>query len=150
MGQTTDFVELIEATVAPAPAGRARLSLKGKAVQFSVDGGAFGSAAPYARPGADLGDADATIQPTTDAASCYTMPESTMTANRIVTLGTTGSPVTAGIVQIIRRDRSANTLTVKVGSTTLIVFSASPASAQGASFYFDGTTYNLLSFYYVA
>jgi hypothetical protein len=105
-----------------------------------------------ARAGADLAPGNTTIQPTTDSASIYTLQLGTLVANGSVILGHAGPPVTSSIVQIIRRDLSAYTYGVKNWDGTLIpnaTFVASPASPQGMSFYFDGTNYNLLSFYYV-
>lgn len=101
--------------------------------------------------GAALTDASATINPASDKASEYTLPAATLTADRALTLGVTGSPVTKSIVQITRRDLTAKTYTVKDdGGTTLLTFGASPSAPQGACFQFNGTSYELSSFFYVA
>ena len=78
----------------------------------------------FNKQGANLGNADVTVQPFTDlgGVSLYTMPPNTMTANRAVTLGNTSAPP-AGVVWlcfILRQDQTANTLTVKRADTTNI------------------------------
>lgn len=103
------------------------------------------------KAGANLTNADATINPASDAASLYTLPAATLTGAHILTLGVSGSPITNSIVQLIRRDLTSNTYTIKDDAgTTLLVFASGPSGAQGASFYFNGTHYVFLSFYYVA
>ncbi len=103
------------------------------------------------KAGANLTDADATKSPASDAASVYTLPAATLSANRVLTLGVAGSPVTDAVVQVIRRDLTAHTYTVKDdAATSLIVFASGPASPQGATFYYDGTHYVFLNFFYVA
>lgn len=104
-----------------------------------------------ARPGSNLAAGATTVQPTTDAASIYTLPLATLVANGSVTLGHAGTPVPGAVVQIIRRDLSANTYAAKNWDGTVIkTFAAAPTSPQGMSFVFDGTNYVFLSFYYVA
>ena len=100
-----------------------------------------------------LTDASPTVSPGTDAASQYTLPAATLTANRTLTLGTGGSPATNLVVQIIRRDLTAHTFAIVNGGGgggTLLTFASGPATAQGASFYYDGTNWNFLNFFYVA
>lgn len=102
---------------------------------------------------ADLTDASGTNSPGTDAASQYTLPAVTLTTNRTLTLGTAGSPATNLVVQVIRRDLTANTYAVingGGGGGTMMTFGASPATSVGASFYYDGTNWNFLNFFYVA
>lgn len=101
--------------------------------------------------GSDLTNADVTVNPASDKATLYSLPAATLTANHVLTLGVSGSPITNSVVQIERRDLTSNTYTVKNDSgTSLLIFAATPTGAQGASFYFDGTHYNFLSFYYIA
>ena len=86
-----------------------------------------------------------------DKASEYTLPAATLSANHVLTLGVTGSPVTSSIVQITRRDLTAHTYTVKDDAgTTLLVFGSAPTAPQGASFSYNGTHFVLASFFYVA
>lgn len=101
--------------------------------------------------GAALTNADATVNPASDVASEYTLPAATLSANRVLTLGVTGSPITNSIVQISRRDLTANTYTVKDDAgTTLLTFAVSPTTPQGASFQFSGSHYVLSTFFYLA
>lgn len=101
--------------------------------------------------GAALTDAALTVNPASDNASEYTLPAATLTANRVLTLGVTGSPVTGSLVQITRRDLTAHTYTVQDdASTSLLVFASAPTTAQGASFRFNGTHFTFSSFFYVA
>ncbi len=101
--------------------------------------------------GSALTDADATVNPASSAISASVLPASTLTANRVLTIGVSGSPVTNQVYQVIRRDLSAHTYTVKDDAgTTLYTFGASPSGAQGVSIYYNGTHYAFLSFYYVA
>ena len=47
-------------------------------------------------------------------------------------------------------NKTGNTYTVKDdAATTLVVFGASPATPQAATFYYDGTHYVFLNFWYV-
>lgn len=113
----------------------------------------FGGSGTEPRPGTNLGNASVTINPASDAASSYTMPVATQTADRTITLGTSGSPATNSIVQVVRRDLSAHSLVIVNGGTgagTLFTFGPSPATAQGATFYFDGTDYHFLNVFFVA
>ncbi len=94
--------------------------------------------------GANLGDADATI---TVAANEYTMPQSTMTVNRTVTLGVTGSPVTGEIIRIYRRDTTNKTLAIVNGgggAGTLLTFAASLKAV--ATFTYGGADWALTSY----
>lgn len=136
------------------PAGVTRLGVDNAGNPVASKGGApYAIVGIVAEPaqGSSLTDANATVNPASNAASCYTLPSGTLSAARTLTIGITGSPATNLVVQIIRRDLSANTYTVKDDAgTTLITLGASPATPQGASFSFNGTHFVLLSFYYVA
>lgn len=78
--------------------------------------------------GADIPDADTTVNPGTDMASEYHVL-GPLTANRVLTLGTGGTPLTAQAVTIVNYDTSAFTLTVKNDLvTTLFTFGASPGA----------------------
>jgi hypothetical protein len=84
--------------------------------------------APYPAT-ALLGDADTTIQPFTDKVGLYILPAGTLTANRILTIGSTGGIVTWQIY-IAVYDLSANTYTIKEnGGGTLWTRPASPGRA---------------------
>lgn len=90
--------------------------------------------------GTALADAATLLQPNTDLCSEYTMP--TLTANRVVTLGVTGPPVTGQMVRIVRKDATANTLTVANGGTNggnLFVVPTAPSATKwpSATFYFN-------------
>jgi len=138
----------------PAPVGDFAYSFFTNTLYFKIgDGltdwsGVEADGAP--RAGNDLTNASITRNPAVDAASVYTLPH-ILSANHVLTLGVSGSPVTNSIVQVIRRDLSGFTYTVNDDAgTPLIVFAASPVSAQGATFYFDGTHYVRLNFFYAA
>lgn len=100
--------------------------------------------------GPNLGDASVTINPGTDGVSLYTMPAATMTANRVVTIGTgTSANLVAGVttVYIQRRDLTANTLTIRNGGAngTVIpdvVLPASPTYATVVGVTWDGVDWN--------
>lgn len=101
-------------------------------------------------PGANLPDSNATVDPAVDSASVYRLPENTLTGNRVLTLDVNGSPVTNSIVQITRHDLGAFTYEVQDdAATSLFTFPASPSTPQAAAFYFDGTHYAFLNFFYV-
>jgi hypothetical protein len=117
--------------------------------------GSFNFGGDNLYPGANLTDANATINPGTDKASEYTLPASTLSTNRTLTLGTSGSPVTYGYVLIVRRDLSANTYTVNngggggTGTGFSYTFPASPTTPQAAIFLYDGTNWNLVAVLYL-
>jgi len=101
-------------------------------------------------PASNLTNASVTVNPATDSASEYVMPTATMSANRTVTLGTTGSPATNDVVRVICNDFAGHNLVIAnggVGGGTLFTFSGTPATSLGASFYFDGTNWKFLSTY---
>lgn len=106
--------------------------------------------------GANLTDASVTIAPGTDKASEYTMPAATQTAARTILMGVTGSPTTGLIVWIVRRDLTANTLTISnngpAGAVTgkTVVLPASPGKPMAAGWYYDGADWNLIGVIYVA
>ena len=101
--------------------------------------------------GSNLGNASVTINPASDRSSLYTLPVSTLSTNRTLTLGVGGSPVTNSVLQVVRRDLTNNTFTVNDDAATeLIVFAPAPTSPEGATFYYTGTHYALLNFFYVA
>lgn len=93
--------------------------------------------------GADLTDADTTLQPFTDRAWFYVLPAGTLTASRTFTLGNTNFYNTAGMFLwcgILRYDTSANTVVVKKADTTTIYTDpASPAAARLLVFACDAT-----------
>lgn len=100
----------------------------------------LGSEIPTA--GADLGDANATI--TIAGGAQYILPAATLTANRVITLGVTGSPITGETIAILRRGTEAFTLTVQDdAATSLLVM---PASMRLAAYFrFNGTHFVLAS-----
>jgi hypothetical protein len=123
-----------------------------KWTRTKVDGGTWTGlrAIVGKRTGTDLTDTDATINPATDAASSYTLSVS-LTNNRALTLGVTGSPITGAEVYILRRELTAHTYTVKDdAATTLFTFAASPSSPQGIKCRYNGTHYEFVSFFYLA
>ena len=99
---------------------------------------AMGSEIPTA--GSNLGDASVSIN--IGQGASRVMPGSTLTANRTITLATSGTPVTGELIQVCRRDSQAFTLTfIDDASTTLLVMPVSQKMA--AYFRFDGTHYTL-------
>lgn len=99
-----------------------------------------GSDAPTG--GSDLPDSDSTV--TIAGGASYVAFNGTYSANRVLTLGVTGSPITGECIRIIRRDTEAFTLTIKDdAAATLIVL---PAGVKfDAVFKFGGTHFTLLS-----
>lgn len=88
--------------------------------------------------GADLTDTDATIN-VLDG-NVRTLPTGTLSANRIVTFGLTGVDSTYGGDNILikRRDRTANTYTIKnIATGAIYVFAASPTQDTAAAFKYD-------------
>lgn len=88
--------------------------------------------------GVNLTDADATIN--IGQGSRRVLPAATLSSNRTVTLGTTGSPVTNEILRIERFDATANTLAIVnggPGAGTLYTFPVSVTRA--ADFQWNGT-----------
>lgn len=87
--------------------------------------------------GADLGDADATLQPFSTGKSLYVMPAATLTATRTFTLGNTSAPG-AGVVwviDVIRLDTSAQQIVWKRADTTTIYTDpGTPAAARHFQF----------------
>jgi hypothetical protein len=100
-----------------------------------------------------LSNTGQTVNPGIDNASQYLLPSGSLNAATSLTLGTSGSPATNLVVQVIRRDLTGNTYAIVnggAGAGTLLTFSASPKTAQGGAFKFDGTNWSLLNFFYVA
>lgn len=91
--------------------------------------------------GADLTDADATIA--VAAGYWRKMPAATLSANRAITLGTTGAAA-GDQITITRLDATANTLAVingGAGAGTLVTLPASKVAF--ARFQYDGTNWAL-------
>jgi len=87
-----------------------------------------------------LADSSVTVQPFTGNVSEYTLPASTLSANRNLTLGV-NSAVTGKRVVVVRQDLTVNTYAIINGGTdggTMFTFVASPPNAQAASFYYNG------------
>lgn len=104
----------------------------------------FATTETIIKGGANLTDADATIQPATDKASQYVLPAATLTTNRTVTLGTT-SALTGLMVRIVRRDRTANTLAIGA----MFTFGASPTADMEAWFLYNGSYWVFLGAQYI-
>lgn len=120
-----------------------------KTVDSNGAKGAFGVPGPAI--GANLTDANATINPATDKASLYTLPAATpRTANRTLTLGTGGSPITNHVVSVWILGGGAFTYLVQDDASTALFTFASGATKQIANFYFNGTHYVFLSMQYTA
>jgi hypothetical protein len=82
----------------------------------------LGSEIPTA--GTNLADANATI--TIAGGAQYILPAATLTANRVITMGVTGSPLTGETIAIFRRGTEAFTLTIQDdAATSLFVIPAS-------------------------
>lgn len=80
------------------------------------------------RRGANLTDADITIDPNADKCNLYVLPAGTLTGNRSVTVASTSPAGT--IVLIVVEDISANTYTIKSNAgATLWTKAASPGQA---------------------
>lgn len=122
------------------------------AISPAGGGGSAGSCGgcDMPNPGANLPNSNTTVNPAVDSASIYRLPADTLTANRVLTLGVGGSPVTNSIVQITRHDLTAHTYEVRDdAATSLFTFPVSPTTPQAATFFFDGTHYVFLNFFYV-
>lgn len=99
--------------------------------------------------GTDLTDANITRNPGQIVGE-YVLPAATLSTNRVLTLGTTGSPKTSQKVWIIRKDRTANTYAVANGGGgggTLFTFDANPTTDQVAEFFWDSTNWLLVGFF---
>jgi hypothetical protein len=128
--------------------GSGVLEVSYKGLPYQALGGGLTA---FPRAGTNLGDADTTINPATSAASEFTIPVSTLTATRTLTLGVGGSPVTGLMVQIVRRDLSGNPYVVKDdGGTTLYTFAGSPTTAQAITCSYNGSHFVFISAFYVA
>jgi hypothetical protein len=113
-------------------------------------GGGGGSSGDILNPGADLGDNDITINPASDSASSYTLPENTLTADHAVRVANGGTPSTLANVWIIRRDLRAHTYQVKNNAGTVIyTFNPSPATPQAVILYWTGSAYAVLASVFV-
>lgn len=94
-----------------------------------------------AAKGADLTDAAATI--VIGGGTWRVLPASTLSANRVLTLGTTGA-VAGDKIEVTRLDTGAYTYAVAnggVGAGTLVTLAASKVAS--ATFQFDGTNWAL-------
>lgn len=99
-------------------AGGALLQAASAVAQAQLLGSEIGVA------GSNLGNSNATL--TVAGGNDYTLPASTLSTTRTITLGVTGSPLDGEIIRINRRDTSSNTLVVQdSASTTLFTFPAS-------------------------
>ena len=154
-------------TLAPTGAdtigGQASVSLRAIGTSFIlVDeaAGIWGLYASYpnnpgATGGTNLGDSSPTINPGSDNASFYTMPVGTMTANRTITLGVTGTLYAgASTVWILRRDLTAHTLTISNGGTNgtavpSIVLPTSPPGPMMVGATYDGSDWYIHTMMYV-
>lgn len=89
--------------------------------------------------GDDLTDANATIDPRGNY--LRVLPASTLSTNRVATMGTTNA-LEGDIITVVRRDVGAFTYTINnggAGGGTLVTF---PVSVQAfADLYFDGTNW---------
>lgn len=152
----TRYVDYIEGNIADVSGPQTlRTGCFGGTIQQSFDGGPFTGAASTSglNFGAMLADASATVNPAADSASAYLMPPKTQTANRSITIGTTGSPPAGLTVTIFRYDLSANTLALVnggPGAGTQFTFPASPTKPQACALTFDGTNWGSPVFYYLA
>jgi hypothetical protein len=105
----------------------------------------IGPASAYAKAipakGADLTDAAQTILVT--QGKWRVLPAATLSAARVVTVGTTGA-VNGDIIRITRRDQTANALTITNGGVGAGSPAILPASKQGfVDVIFDGTDWSL-------
>lgn len=98
----------------------------------------LGSEIPTA--GTALTNANASI--TIAGGAQYVLPAATLTAGRVLTLGTGGTPLTGETLVVLRRDATAFTYTIQDdASTSLLVM---PASVRMAAYFrYDGTHYVL-------
>lgn len=105
-----------------------------------ADAESLGSEIPT--QGTNLTDANATI--TIAGGAQYVLPAATLTANRVLTLGVTGSPLTGEIMAVLRRGTEAFTLTVQDDAATVLF--TMPASTKFAAYFrFSGTHFVLSS-----
>lgn len=103
-----------------------------------------GATTPITAVGADLANADATVQRAARV-TWFTLPAATLSTNRTVTLGTTGATVGDEIL-VTRLDATANTLAIAnggAGAGTLVTLPVSKVNFARARF--DGTNWKLMS-----
>lgn len=100
--------------------------------------------------GSALADADYLLQPFTDKASQYKVPALTLSANRNITLGVTGPPITGTLVRIVRLDVSAFTIAFLNGGTNggTLVAAVAPGQACSFTFYYNGADWVFVGFEY--
>jgi len=117
-------------------AGRSMLTAATAVAQAEL----LGSEIPTA--GTNLTDANATL--TIAGGAQYVLPAATLTANRVLTLGVTGSPLTSETIAILRRGTEAFSLTVQDdAATSLLVM---PASTKMAAYFrYNGTHFVVAS-----
>jgi len=124
--------------------------LGSSAVATSTSNGLMPAAA-YAqtlKQGANLTDANATINPATDKASLYVLPANTLTADRQLTLGLGGSPAVGHCPAILVQPQTHNLGVYNDSAGLLFTFTASTQAMQ-ALFYFNGAghyTYNVFNY----
>jgi hypothetical protein len=114
--------------------------------------GSNGATGYFPAQGSNLTDTNATINPGSDLDSQYTLPAATLSTNRTLTIGTTGTPVTGLLVRIVRVDATGNTYAVINGGTnggTVFTFAASPTKIQAITVYYNGVDYVLVGFEYL-
>lgn len=130
-------------TAAPADLSRAQvtadLNLATQLLQGMMPSQAF--AADF-KSGADLADADATIQPVSGKFGRVILPAGTLTGDRVLTLGDTGYASTDGtsLFQVIVLDTSAHTYTIKDSTGTDLYVHGSGMPARMYQFYLSPST----------
>lgn len=124
------------AGVASTAYGRSLLTL----ASAVADAESLGSEIPTA--GSNLSDANATI--TIAGGAQYVLPAATLTANRVLTLGVTGSPLTGEIISVLRRGTEAFTYTIQDDAAT-VLFTMPVSTRFAAYFRYNGTHFTLSS-----
>jgi hypothetical protein len=102
--------------------------------------------------GSALTDASTTVNPGSDAVSQYVLPAATLTTNRTLTIGTSGSPVTGSLVRIVRQDLTGNTYAIANGGGgggTIFTFGATPTKVTALTVFFNGSDWVLVGFQYL-
>src|SRR6478736_1205249 len=126
----------LDATLATAKINVATSSLKGaQSAADKVREDLMFAVGP--KQGADLGNADVTIQPFTDKCSLYIMPAATMTTPRTITIGNT-SAIAGNLwtISIVREDLTSHALVINnAAGSPIFTFTGSPGQAVRCEFY---------------
>lgn len=136
---TAMFAAGAEAPLATAPGDAAAFTAELNPATNTLPGLMLASAKASDKrtSAAVLTDANATIQPFTDACSRYILPAGTLTANRVLTLGITGA-IPGRVCEIVILDTSAATYTINNNAGAPIAAKGISDPAQTFQVYLNG------------